>query len=144
MQAPQTTYIEQIPSSIEESAFIDGANFFQIFIFIIIPLCIPVLAAVGVFSAVGQWNAWTDNLYLVRNPKLQTLQLILLDILKQSEAISRALMREQNYEMIKKVTISPMSIRMSITVLTIVPIMMVYPFLQRYFIKGIMLGAVKG
>jgi putative aldouronate transport system permease protein len=138
------TYIEQIPSSIEESAVIDGANYFQIFTHMIIPLSTPVLAAVGVFSAVGQWNSWTDNFYLVRNPNLQTLQLVLLDILKQSESIARALQREHNYQMVKNVTVSPMAIRMTITIVTIIPILLVYPFLQKFFIKGIMLGAVKG
>lgn len=138
------TYMEQIPASIEESALIDGANFLQIFIAMMLPLSVPVLAAVGVFSAVGQWNAWTDNFYLVRNPNLQTLQLVLLDILKQSESISKALQREQNFDMLKRVSISPISIRMTVTIVTIIPILLVYPLLQKYFIKGIMLGAVKG
>ncbi len=138
------TYIEQFPPSLEESAFIDGANSLQIFISLILPLSIPVLAAVGVFSAVSQWNSWTDNFYLVRNPRLQTLQLLLLDILNQSEAISRAMQREQNFDMLKKISITPMAIRMTITMVTIIPILLVYPFMQRYFIKGIMLGAVKG
>ena len=138
------TYIESMPASLEESAHIDGANYFQIYHRIIMPLSFPVLAAVGVFSAVGQWNAWTDNLYLVKDPKLQTLQFILLDILRQSEALSKAFQQEHNYEMIKNIRISPMSIRMTVTIVSVVPVFIVYPFLQRFFIKGIMLGAVKG
>lgn len=138
------TYFEQLPESLEEAAFVDGANVFQIFARVVLPISLPILAAISVFSAVGQWNAWTDNYYLVKNPSLQTMQLVLLDILRQSEALARAFRSEQNYELIAKSTVSPMSIRMTITVVTVTPILLVYPFLQRYFVKGILLGAVKG
>lgn len=139
------TYIEQLPAGLEESAMLDGANYFQIFIKIVIPLCVPVLAAVAVFTAVGQWNSWTDNFYLVRDPDLQCLQLILMNYLKQSEAVVKALQQGFSYDEIKNmVQISPMTIRMTVTVVSVVPIFCVYPFMQKYFVKGLLLGAIKG
>lgn len=139
------TYIEQLPPGLEESAMLDGANYFQIFIKIVIPLCIPVLAAVAVFTAVGQWNSWTDNFYLVRDPNLQCLQLILMNYLKQSEAVVKALQQGFSYDEIKNmVQVSPMTIRMTVTVVSVVPIFCVYPFMQKYFIKGLLMGAIKG
>lgn len=138
------TYIEQIPPSMEESAMIDGANYFVIYLKIIVPLALPVLATIAVFSAVNQWNAWSDNFFLVRNPKLQTLQLILLTYLKESESLARDI-RSMDSEQLKHIArLTPISVRMTITMVAILPIAFVYPFLQRYFVKGIMLGAVKG
>jgi len=139
------TYIEQLPPSMEESAMIGGANYFIIFIKIIIPLSLPVLATVAVFSAVNQWNAWSDNFFLVRNPKLQTLQLILLTYLKQSESLARNISSMDHELLSKRATaLTPIAVRMTITMVATLPIVFVYPFLQRYFVKGIMLGAVKG
>jgi len=139
------TYIEQLPPGLEESAMLDGANYFQIFIRIVMPLCTPVLAAVAVFTAVGQWNSWTDNFYLVREPDLQCLQLILMNYLKQSEAVVKALQQGFSYEEVKNmIQVSPMTIRMSVTVVSVVPIFCVYPFMQKYFVKGLLLGAIKG
>ena len=139
------TAMQNVPDSLEESAMLDGANYFQIFIKIVIPLCVPVLAAVAVFTAVGQWNSWTDNFYLVRDPDLQCLQLILMNYLKQSEAVVKALQQGFSYDEIKNmVQISPMTIRMTVTVVSVVPIFCVYPFMQKYFVKGLLLGAIKG
>jgi ABC-type sugar transport system, permease component len=137
------TYIEQLPVALEESAFIDGAGFFTIFIKIIMPLCKPILAAVAVFSAVNQWNMWYDNLFLVNAKNLQTLQLTLLNYLKEAEAIAQraiagnSLQGVQNY-------LSPLSIKMTLTMVVAIPIILVYPIMQKYFVKGIMIGAIKG
>jgi putative aldouronate transport system permease protein len=138
------TYIEQLPLPLEESALIDGANYLVICVRIVAPLCVPVLAAVSVFTAVGQWNSWTDNFYLVRDTNLQTLQYILLRMLKESESILRSFQQDQNYELLKNYKPSPMSMRMAITIVSVIPIFIVYPIVQRFFIKGIMLGAIKG
>ena len=139
------TYIEQLPSSIEESASIDGAGFFTIFFKIIFPLAKPIVATVAVFTAVGAWNSWMDNFLLVRDPNLQTLQMVLYYYLREADSVARSLERQATAAGgLGGGAISPTSIRMAITVITVVPILMVYPFLQRYFIKGIMLGAVKG
>lgn len=139
-------YIEQLPASLEESAIIDGAGYFTVFLKIIIPLSMPVLAAIGVFAAVGQWNSWFDNMILVDNPNLQTLQYLLWRVLNQSEALAQAMQRldTTNLNKLDQVVITPMSIKMTITMIVTLPILLVYPFMQRFFVKGIMLGAVKG
>ena len=140
------TQIEQIPVSIEESARVDGANYFAIFLKIIIPMVTPVIAAIALFSAVNQWNSWYDNLLLVRDRNLQTLQLMLWKYLHNAEAIATEIRRGTtvttlNEEMFQ---LSPFSIRMTITIIVIAPILFLYPFLQRYFVGGILIGAVKG
>ena len=140
------TQIEQIPVSIEESARVDGANYFAIFLKIVIPMVTPVIAAIALFSAVNQWNSWYDNLLLVRDRNLQTLQLMLWKYLHNAEAIATEIRRGTtvttlNEEMFQ---LSPFSIRMTITIIVIAPILFLYPFLQRYFVGGILIGAVKG
>jgi putative aldouronate transport system permease protein len=142
------TYMEQLPASLEESAVLDGAGYLTCFLRIVMPLCKPILAAVAVFSAVNQWNSWTDNFFLVDNKNLQTLQLTLLTFLNQADALARQMatsganagaLSGMGY-----VKLSPMSIRMTMTMVVAIPIILVYPFMQKYFVKGIMLGAVKG
>ena len=134
------TYIEQLPASVHESAMIDGAGPFRIFIRIIFPLCMPVLATVAIFSAVDQWNAWTDNFYLCDNKNLQTLQLLLLTYMTdQASRMTTLAIQTQN-----KHVVTPFSIRMTITMIVSLPILLVYPIFQKYFVKGIMIGAVKG
>lgn len=136
------TYIEQIPYALEESALIDGASYFRILISIIFPIIVPIVAAVAVFSAVGQWNSWQDNFFLVNDSKLNTLQLTLLNYLRQAEAITNA--QNKDLTLAKNMKMTPMAIRMTITMVVTIPVILIYPFLQKYFIKGIMLGAVKG
>ncbi len=139
------TYIESIPAELEESAYIDGAGFMTVFKKIIFPLCKPILATITIFGAVGHWNSFTDSLiYMQNSPDLFTLQHRLyiylnsssnLDsIMSNSVAASAAIQQQMNMKIIKY----------TISMVTIIPILMVYPFLQKYFEKGIMLGAVKG
>lgn len=137
------TYIEQLPAALEESAMIDGAGYMTIFLKIIFPLSIPIVATIAVFCAVNQWNSWTDNYFLVSSEKLQTLQLTLLNYLRESESIaSKSTMNLTQAG--SQLRITPSNIRMTITMIVTIPILLVYPFMQRYFVKGIMLGAVKG
>lgn len=138
------TYIEQISPALEESALIDGAGYFTIFLRIIVPVSTPVLAAVTVFTAVGQWNTWMDNLLLVTNHNLTTLQLLLFNYLRQAEAIVSAAKSNGGDMLSTGYSISPFSIRMTITMIVTIPILLVYPVVQKYFVSGIMLGAVKG
>ena len=135
-------YLESLPPSLQESAEIDGAGIITVFFKIVMPLSKPILAAVALFSAVGQWNTWSDNLYLVKNPSLKTLQLTLYEYF-QSNAPSVENLRDFAATMRQR-TVTTTSIRMSIAVVTIVPIFLFYPFVQKYFQKGIMIGAVKG
>lgn len=137
------TFIEQLPPSLEESAKLDGAGYLRIFWSIILPLSKPIVATIAVFSAVGQWNSWFDNYILVQNDSLNTLQLILYNYLNQANTIANSTSIEDKARGIATV-MTPQSIRMTITMVVTLPIMLVYPFMQRYFVKGIMLGAVKG
>ena len=135
-------YITSIPDSITESAEIDGANQFLVFIKIILPLCVPVLAAITLFSAVGHWNAYTDTLIYNSNIReLWTLQYVLMQLVSNMGAndMLQAILAGQT----QKARITAQSMRMAVTIIAVVPISLVYPFLQRYFIKGLMLGAVK-
>ncbi|MEA4824524.1 MAG: carbohydrate ABC transporter permease [Clostridiaceae bacterium] len=141
------TYIEQLPISLEESALIDGASYIRIFIRIIAPLSIPIAATIAIYSAVEQWNAWFDNhIYTFTNNKLTCLQYLLYNYLTEAERLSKALegthVTQEMAERAQKLT--PMGVRMTVTLITVLPILCVYPFLQKYFIKGILIGAVKG
>ena len=142
------TYMESIPDSLQEAALIDGAGYFTIYRTIIMPISIPILAAVAVFAAVGQWNAWQDNFFLVTNPRLQTIQLVLMRFLREAEMLANAIRQAQSISevgaMADRRTLDPFTVRATISVITIIPILLVYPFLQKYFVKGIMIGAIKG
>lgn len=135
-------YLGSLPASLSEAAEIDGAGIFQIYSRIIFPLSKPILATVALFSAVGQWNTWSDNFYLVKDANLKTLQLTLYEYF-QSSAPNMENLRDLAASMSQR-TVTTTSIRMAIAMITIVPIFMVYPFVQKYFQKGIMIGAVKG
>lgn len=137
------TFIEQLPQALEESAMIDGAGYFTVFFRIIMPLSLPIIATIAVFSAVQQWNTWLDNFFLVSRDELRTMQLILYEYLRQAQQIvSSSNLEDLNRGEAAK--INPESIRITITMVVTIPVMLVYPFLQRYFVKGIMLGAIKG
>jgi putative aldouronate transport system permease protein len=138
------SYIDGLPVSLQESAKIDGANDATIFFKIILPLCKPVLATIALFIAVGQWNSWFDTfLYNSNSDYLSTLIYELLKILANPTAGSsrQHIYRTGNAE--KATRVSPESIRMDITIVAAAPIVIVYPFLQKYFVKGLTLGAVK-
>lgn len=140
------TYMESISPALEESAVVDGAGYFTIFTKVILPLSTPIIAAVAVFNAVGQWNSWQDNFFLVSNPHLQTLQLILKDFLSEAEMLANLLQSGTNglSNLSQAKQLNPFAVKTTITVVTVIPIIIVYPVLQKYFVKGIMLGAVKG
>jgi ABC-type glycerol-3-phosphate transport system permease component len=134
------TYIEQIPESLEESAMIDGAGPLTIFFRIMLPLSKPIVATIAIFSAVNQWNAWTDNYFLASTRSLTTLQLLLYNYFNASaQATNMA-----NAISGSTVSVTPMTVKMAISMITVIPILIVYPIMQKYFAKGIMLGAVKG
>lgn len=140
------TYIESIPGELEESAFMDGASYMTIFKKIIWPLSKPILATIAIFGAVGHWNSFTDSLILMQNaPELYTLQHRLYIYLQGSSNLS-ALFNSGTG--VSETTLTSMMntkvIKYTISMVSIIPILMVYPFMQRYFEKGIMLGAVKG
>jgi len=137
------SYIDTIPYSLQESAKIDGANDINIFFKIIFPLSKPVLATIALFIAVGQWNSWFDTYLYARGTKeLSTLQYELIKILDSAQSAATAQTDLQMMGM-RAAARSPEAIKMTITVIATVPILLVYPFLQKYFVSGITLGAVK-
>jgi putative aldouronate transport system permease protein len=135
------TYIEQLPNELQEAAEIDGANVFRIFIKIIFPISKPVLAAIILFTAVFHWNAWTDNFYLVGKSSLQTLQLTLLNYLREADNIAKSMTDGSNLQFAQNVnrTLTPTSIRMTLTMVVTLPILVIYPSVQKYFVKGILM-----
>lgn len=136
------TYFESIPAELEESARMDGAGFFTIFFKIILPVSGPILGAVAMFSAVSQWNSWYDNLMLVQDNGLKTLQLMLYQIIQNMNVVMNDPKTAGTAQILNRPSI--LSVRSAVAMLTIVPILVVYPFMQKYFASGIMVGAVKG
>ena len=137
------TFVEQMPPEVEESAMIDGAGPFNIFIRIILPLSLPIAATIAIYSSVHHWNSWFDNqLYTVTNEKLTTLQFLLYGYLNKTEAMLEAIERGDVTD--NSILMTPRGLKMTITMVTVIPILCVYPFMQRFLIKGIMIGAVKG
>ncbi|MCK5157378.1 MAG: carbohydrate ABC transporter permease [Spirochaetales bacterium] len=141
------TFIESISPAMEESAQIDGAGYLVRFFRIILPLSMPIIATIAVFTAVGQWNAFLDTLFLMRNSRLFTLQFQLYQYLRKAYAIA-ATMRSMDASSQMLIDpselLTPISIRMTITMVVVSPILIVYPIMQRFFVKGIMIGAIKG
>ncbi|MEM5591392.1 carbohydrate ABC transporter permease [Niallia circulans] len=134
------TYINGLPESLVESAKMDGASHFRIFISIIMPLCKPVLATVALFIAVYQWNSWFDAmLYNGFNDRLTTLQYELMKLL------SSVTNQGANVDSMKNSSsmVTPTSIRAATTIITALPIVCLYPFLQKYFMSGLTIGGVK-
>ncbi|MDE6596574.1 MAG: carbohydrate ABC transporter permease [Oscillospiraceae bacterium] len=137
------TYVESIPGEIEESAYMDGAGYWTIFRKIIWPLSKPILATIAIFGAVGHWNSFQDSLILNANtPELYTLQHRLYIYLNKSSNVG-ALATGGDASSIAN-QLNTKIIQYTISMITIIPILCVYPFMQKYFEKGLMLGAVKG
>ncbi|QGQ94684.1 carbohydrate ABC transporter permease [Paenibacillus psychroresistens] len=137
------TFIQQLPPEMEESARIDGANDLQTFFKLILPLTTPVLATIGLFIAIGHWNAWFDAYVFTYNPKLKTLQSVLVKILNQYQTGSMITSAQALANSEKRLSVSPDSLRMAATMVATLPIILIYPFVQKYFVRGMMLGAIK-
>lgn len=136
------SFIDGLPYALQESAKLDGANDFTIYYRVILPLCKPVLATIALFLAVGQWNSWFDTyLYNGNKPNLTTLQYELMKVLASTNQGSGMVNANDMANLMAQV--SPESIKMAITIVVTLPILLVYPFLQRYFVSGMTLGAVK-
>ena len=142
------TYMRNIPESIIESARIDGYGDFYIFIRIVFPLCLPVLATIGLFVAVGAWNAWFDTMiYNSGRVHLHTLQYKLMEYLQSSQSHGRSAGDAGAMAVAAQgggsSMVTPMSIRAAVTVVAAAPILLIYPFMQRYFVVGLNVGGVK-
>lgn len=137
------TFIQQLPAELDESAKMDGANDLQIFFRIVLPLTTPVLATIGLFTAIGHWNSWFDSYVFTYKPELKTLQAVLVKILNQYQTGAMVSQAQQLADSAKRLAVSSDSIRMAATMVATVPIILVYPFLQKYFVKGMTVGAIK-
>ena len=140
------TFIEALPPSLEESATLDGAGYTKLFVSIIMPLITPILATLCIFSAVGQWNSFTDTMMLMPSGKNYTLQFLLYKYQNEASSLAALVRNTQDSSSLANVATkqTALSVRMTVAMVVTLPILCVYPFFQRYFVKGIMIGAVKG
>lgn len=140
------SYIESsVPVALMEAAKLDGAREWRIMMQIVFPLCKPVLATVGLWLAVGSWNNWSTTLYYITDSELFTLQYKLMQVIKESERLQQLLQQAQltGEVVTDQVKTTPESLQCAQVIITVLPIVIVYPFLQKYFVKGVTLGAVK-
>lgn len=136
-----SSYIQTIPDSLFESARIDGASELRILFQFVIPLCLPMLACIAIYIGVGHWNSWFDvNLYS-RNGRWDNLQIILYRLITRSNAIAMMTEQMRIYDAMRN--IQPLTVRAAVTMIVTIPIIVIYPFFQRYFVSGITLGSVK-
>lgn len=133
------TNIEAMSPELEESAYLDGAGYLTRFFKIVLPLQTPILATISLFTAVNQWNDFFTTKLYITNTKLYTLQFLLYELLNQVTAAA-----EQIDAAATVSTITPTGIRLTLTAIVVIPIICVYPFVQRFYVKGLMVGAVKG
>lgn len=140
------TYIESsVPEELQESAEMDGAGILVVFAKIMLPLMLPILATLAIFTAVGQWNSFMDTVIYITKDNLHTLQYVLYRYLSQATALANAVNSgSMSAEDVSANIQTAESIKLTVTMIVVLPIFMVYPFFQRYFVKGIMIGAVKG
>jgi putative aldouronate transport system permease protein len=139
------TFVESTPASLQESAQIDGAGYLTIFLKIVVPLIMPILATIAIFAAVSQWNSFTDTLFLVSDSKLFSLQFILYRYMNEATSLAQLMKSSTGAVNVNLSNMqTPTSIRTTVSMIVVIPILLVYPFFQRFFVKGIMLGAVKG
>jgi multiple sugar transport system permease protein/putative aldouronate transport system permease protein len=138
------TYIENsMPASVWESAEIDGAGVAMIYGRIIVPLAQPILACIIIFAAVFQWNAWADDLYYMLGARARNLHCLQFLLYKNLQSTMSSAVRDNSVAS-GQMDVTPTTLRMAMTFVTVLPVLCVYPFMQRYFTKGIMLGSVKG
>ncbi|CAM3221532.1 carbohydrate ABC transporter permease [Paenibacillus lupini] len=141
------TFVESTPKELQQAASIDGAGIMTLFFRIMLPISKPILATVAIFSAVDQWNSFQDTLLLVTDSKLYSLQFILFNYINQASSLS-TMVNLQNAGSTAMASLATKqtttSIRMTVTIIVVAPILLIYPIFQRFFVKGVMIGAVKG
>ena len=136
----KTYFLSSIPDTLEEAAFLDGASNFQILTKVVLPLSKPIMATLSLFYAVGRWNSYADNMYYIRTDKLKMVQYKLYQMVSAAqEATSTTLNEAQS-----GVNSTPGVLQAAAVMFVTIPIICIYPFLQKYFVKGVMVGAVKG
>lgn len=141
------TYVESIPPALQEAAEIDGAGTMTVFAKVLLPTCKPIMATIAIWSAVGQWNSFQDTLIYITDQKLYSLQYLLYTYLNQASSLATMVQQSGgNVSAVANLATqqTPTSIRMTISVIVVLPILFVYPIFQKSFVKGIMIGSVKG
>ena len=141
------TYVESLPPALQEAAEIDGAGTMTVFAKVILPTCKPIMATIAIWSAVGQWNSFQDTLIYITDQKLYSLQYLLYTYLNQASSLATMVQQSGgNVSAVANLATqqTPTSIRMTISVIVVLPILFVYPIFQKSFVKGIMIGSVKG
>ena len=133
------TFFRELPESLQDAARIDGASYMQVLVKIILPLSLPIIATIGLFYAVGYWNSYFEALIYIQDVDKYTLQLRLRSLLFGNELTSA-----NSADNVVGAMVLPQSLKMAIVTVSTVPILIVYPWLQKYFVKGVMLGSVKG
>lgn len=134
------SFFREIPEELHESATVDGAGDFRIFLTLFIPLSLPVLATVALWNAVFHWNAFFDAMIFTTKKELMPMQLLLMKMIREADVVSNS----QYVPPQVKRQISVQTVRMAAIIVSTVPILAVYPFLQRYFVTGFMVGSLKG
>ncbi len=141
------TFCESVPRELQEAADIDGAGTLTVFFCIMLPVIKPILATIAVFAAVNQWNSFQDTLLLVTKDELYTLQYVLYQYINQASSLKALVSNSTNSAQLAASlahAATATSIRMTVTIVVVLPVMLIYPFFQRFFTSGIMIGAVKG
>ncbi|MED5016176.1 carbohydrate ABC transporter permease [Paenibacillus chibensis] len=141
------TFFRELPEALKESARIDGASDMRTFLRIMVPISAPVFATIALFNGVGHWNAWFDSAYFVNDKSLKTVSFLLMELINKANLTAVAganTVDAQRSATYAAQTFTAESIRMATMIIVVVPIVCVYPFLQKYFVKGIMVGSVKG
>ena len=136
----RTYFRTSIPSTLYEAAQVDGATYFRVYRSLVIPLCKPIFVTVGLFSGLGYWNDWTNGLYYITKSNMLSIQALLNKMIQDIQALASMSTADSG----ALLALPAVSIRMAIAFVAILPILIIYPFLEKYFASGIMLGAVKG
>lgn len=136
------SFFREIPESIVESAKMDGAGEYRIFFTLITPLSKPVLATIALFNAVGHWNSFFDSMLFTTKPHLQTIQVLLMKIIRSRDGATK--LAEMGVSLSQASNTTSVTIQLATMIVATVPIILVYPFLQRYFVSGLTIGSVKG
>jgi putative aldouronate transport system permease protein len=134
------TNFRNIPNELEEATYIDGATTWRVFLQVILPISLPALATITLYAAVAQWNAWYDTAFYTNSDNLTTLSWILMRTIKDQAFADMA----NDMNALDSHSYNPEGVKMATMVVAAVPIIMIYPFLQRYFVKGLMVGSIKG
>ena len=138
------TYIQSnVPAALSEAAKSDGATEFQVFRKVVLPMCKPIIATVGLFAGLGYWNDWTNGLYYITDTNKFSIQQLLNNMIKNIEFLSKNANSNINLASVGG-GIPQETVRMAIAIVGLLPILIVFPFVQKYFVKGISIGAVKG